>query len=88
MGFIIEHKLSSKQKAKKCEECLEFLQAEGKLPDLNALRNTLIEARSLTHSLTNDLHEQEQNAQAASKLATHIEELIQSIKSWAQSKNN
>jgi hypothetical protein len=79
MAFVIQKNLNSRERARKCEECEKFLQEEGKLPDLNQLRNILIEARSLTQTLSNDLHEQEQNIAAASKLAAHIEELIQTI---------
>jgi hypothetical protein len=80
MSIQVVTKLTSKEKARKTEEAKKWLQEQGELPDLNALRNCLIEARSLTQSLANDLHEQEQNALAASKLATHIEELIHTIK--------
>jgi len=80
MGFQIIQKLSSKEKARKCEECLQFLQEEGQMPDLATIRKTLLEAYVLTQMLANDLHHQEEKALAASKLASHIEELVNTIK--------
>ena len=79
MSFQVITNLTPKEKARKSEEAKKWLQEQGELPDLNQLRNILIEARSLTQSLTNGLHEQEQNGLAAAKLAAHIEELIQTI---------
>jgi len=79
MSIQVVTNLNSRERARKTEEAKKWLQEQGELPDLNALRNILIEARSLTQSLTNGLHEQEQNGLAASKLAAHIEELIQTI---------
>ena len=81
MGFIIEHKLSSKQKAKKCEECLEFLQAEGKMPDLETIRQTVLETYSLSQILIKTLHEQEGLSAAAVKLSGQMEKLLTTIKS-------
>lgn len=80
MGFQVIQKLSSREKAKKCDECLQLLQEEGKLPDLQLLRQTLLEAHSLTQTLANDLRSQEQINEATARLASHIEELLTSIK--------
>ena len=80
MGFVVEHKLSTKQKAKRCEECLALLQAEGKLPPTADMHKALLNVHSLTQELVKDLQRLNHDTQAASKLAAHIEELIQSIK--------
>lgn len=80
MSFQVVTNLSKGDKARKTKEAIEWLTSQGEMPDLQLLRQTLLEARSLTQMLTNGLHQQEENALAASKLASHIEELIQKIK--------
>jgi len=80
MSIQVVTKLTSREKARKSEEAKKWLQEQGELPDLQLLRQTLLEAHSLTQLLINDLHQQEEKSAAASKLASHIEELIQTIK--------
>ena len=81
MGFQIEHKLSSKQKTKKCEECIQFLQEEGKMPNLETIRQTVLETYSLSQILIKTLHEQEGLSAVAVKLSSQMEKLLASIKS-------
>lgn len=80
MSIQVVTKLSGREKIKKTEEAKKWLQEQGELPDLQLLRQTLLEAHSLTQSLMHDLHQQEEKNLAASKLAGHIEALIQTIK--------
>lgn len=87
MGFQIIQKLSSKEKAKKCEDCLQFLAEEGKMPDLEAIRQTVLETYSLSQILIKTLHEQEVTSSAAVKLSDQMERLLKSIKAWVQYKS-
>jgi hypothetical protein len=81
MAFIVEHKLSSKQKAKRCEECIELLQAEGKMPNLETIRQTVLETYSLSQILVKTLHEQEGLSAVAVQLSSQMERLLTTIKS-------
>lgn len=80
MSFQVVTNLSKGDKARKTKEAKAWLISQGEMPDTETLHKTLLEARSLTQMLANDLHQQEEKSLAASKLASHIEELIQTIK--------
>ena len=80
MGFQIIQKLSSKEKARKCEECLQILQEEGQMPDLESIRHTVLETYSLSQILIKTLHEQEGLSAAAVKLSGQMEKLLTTIK--------
>lgn len=80
MGFEIIQKLTVKEKQRKTEEAKKWLLEQGELPDLETIRNTLLEAHSLTKAFESDAIEHAQNAVAIKKLSGHIEELIKHIK--------
>jgi hypothetical protein len=80
MSFQVVTNLSKGDKARKNREAIEWLKSQGLWIETESLHQTLLEAHSLTQLLINDLHQQEEKSAAASKLASHIEELIQTIK--------
>jgi len=81
MAFVVQKNLNSREKARKCEECLEFLQTEGKMPNLETIRQTVLETYSLSQILIKTLHEQEGLSAAAVQLSSQMERLLSSIKS-------
>ena len=79
MSIHVVQNLSVKEKQRKTEEAIKWLTEQGHMPDLKTISTTLLEARSLLQILSNDLHKQEQDSKATSKLAIRIEELLNTI---------
>lgn len=80
MGFEVVKILSAKQKEKKTEESLQWLQEQGVLPDLQLINSTLTEARTVIQILQEGLHMAGQINTDTSKLTARIDSLLQTIK--------
>jgi hypothetical protein len=80
MSFKIIHNQTPKEKERRRIEYTTWLEEHGYLPQSEDTNKPLLQARSLTQELIKDLQSIDHDTQAALKLATNIEEILNTIK--------
>jgi len=80
MSFKIVENLTPKEKERRRQEYTKWLEEHGYLPGSEDVRKALLHVHSLTQELLKDLQRLNHDTQAALKLATNIQEILNTIK--------
>jgi hypothetical protein len=80
MSFKIIHNQTPKEKERRRIEYTAWLEEHGYAPQSQPSDKPLLQARSLTQELIKDLQSIDHDTQAALRLATNIEEILNTIK--------
>jgi hypothetical protein len=80
MSFKIVENLTPKEKTRRAQEYSTWLEENGYLPQSEDVRKALLHVHSLTQELIRDLQRLKHDTEAALKLATNIEEILNTIK--------
>ncbi len=80
MSFKVIHNLTPKEKERRRQEYTKWLEEHSYLPQSEDVRKALLHVHSLTQELIRDLQRLKHDTQAALKLATNIEEILNTIK--------
>ena len=80
MSFKVVVNLSAKEKQRKTEEAIKWLQEQGQWPDTETIHKTLLEAQHLLNELQYELDKAGHNNTVLSKLAANAQEQLNTIK--------